>query len=121
MDRLRLERIRASGRHGVYAAERERPQPFDIDVTLRIDLRRAAASDDIADTVDYARLHTRIVRIVETTSYALLERLTARLFEEIFDDPRVRSAEVAIAKPALLDGATPSVTMKRTNPNGETQ
>jgi dihydroneopterin aldolase len=116
MDRINLRGIRAYGCHGADAAERERGQPFDIDVTLEIDLRRAAASDELSDTLDYAALHERLVRTVATTSYALLERLAADLLAAAFDDRRVASAEVTIAKPGILDGATPAVTLARANP-----
>jgi 7,8-dihydroneopterin aldolase/epimerase/oxygenase len=108
--------VRAYGRHGADAAERERAQPFEIDVTLEIDLRRAAASDDLGDTVDYAVLCERLVRIVASTSYALLERLAADILAAVFDDPRVARAQVTIAKPGILDGATPAVTLARVNP-----
>lgn len=113
MDWIRLDGIRAYGKHGAGAAERARAQPFDIAVSAELDLRDAAASDDLACTMDYAALHARIVRIVETTSYALLERLAADLLAAVFEDERVASAHVTIAKPGILDGATPSVTLSR--------
>lgn len=113
MDRIRLDGIRAYGKHGADAAERERAQPFDIAVSAQLDLQDAAASDDLVCTLDYAALHARIVRIVETTSYALLERLAADLLAAVLEDERVASAHVTIAKPGILDGATPSVTLSR--------
>lgn len=116
MDRIALRGVRAYGRHGFDAGERDRPQPFEIDVMLEIDLRAAQSSDDIADTVDYAALCNRLIAVVATTSYALLERLAGDLLDELFHDPRVVRAEVTVAKPAILDGATPAVTLDRTNP-----
>jgi dihydroneopterin aldolase len=119
MDRVTLRGVRAYGRHGWEAAERERPQPFAIDLDAEIDLRAAQLSDDLSETLDYAALHRRIVAIVANTSYALLERLAADILEAIFEDRRVARAIVTIAKPALLDGATPSVTFDRVNPRYE--
>ena len=116
MDRIALRRIRAYGRHGADAREREEIQAFEIDLVAEVDLRRAAASDSLADTVDYAGLHARVVQIVAATSYALLERLAADLLQSVFEDARVARAEITIAKPAILDGATPSVRMARANP-----
>jgi 7,8-dihydroneopterin aldolase/epimerase/oxygenase len=117
MDRISLGGLRAYGRHGADAGERARRQPFDIAVTAEIDLHAAAASDDLTATLNYASLRDRIVRIVATTSYALLERLAADLIEAVFEDRRVRRAEVTLSKPGILDGATPSVTIDRANPN----
>jgi 7,8-dihydroneopterin aldolase/epimerase/oxygenase len=117
VDRIELRGVRAHGRHGAETQERARPQPFDIDVVATLDLSQAAASDDLEATMDYAALHARLVRIVETTSFALIERLAAELLDAIFEERRVVHAEVTIAKPAILDGATPSVTLARVNPN----
>lgn len=116
MDRIGLRGVRAYGRHGAEAAERERRQPFDVDVTVDIDLSAASQTDDLHSTMDYAALQARLVRIVSTTSYALLERLAADLLDAVFDDARVLRAQVTLSKPGLLEGATPSVTLERANP-----
>ena len=116
MDRIALRGIRAYGRHGADPGERERRQCFAIDVVLRIDLEAAAKSDDLTQTLDYAELQKRVVRVVATTSYALLERLGAELLDAVFADVRVARATISIAKPEILDGATPSITLDRPNP-----
>lgn len=113
MDRIALSRIVASGRHGANPGERDRPQPFHIDVELDLDLSAAAASDVLEDTLDYAEVHARIVTIVEKRSYLLLERLADEIVRDLLADARVVRARVSVAKPELLDGATPSVTLVR--------
>ncbi len=116
MGRISLRGVRAYGRHGTDAAERERRQRFDVDVTADLDLSAASQTDDLNATLDYAALTARIVRIVSTTSYALLERLAADLLDAVFDDARVLRARVTVSKPGILDGATPSVTLERAHP-----
>lgn len=113
MDVIALRGMRVYGRHGADPGERDREQPFDLDVRLQLDLSAAAASDDLADTLNYAVLHEAIVRIVQTTSFLLLERLAGAIVDAAFTDARVVEAEVTIAKPQLLDGATPSVMLRR--------
>jgi FolB domain-containing protein len=115
VDCIEIRDIRARGRHGWTAEERSAPQDLAIDVDLELDLRTAAVSDRLGDTADYAALHRRIVTVVETSSYGLIERLAAALLDEIFVDSRVVRAKVRIAKPQLLSGATPSVTLHREN------
>lgn len=115
-DAIRLGGIRVWGRHGANPGERETAQAFDLAVELEVDLRAAQVSDDLALTIDYAALHARIVRVVEATSFALLEALAGAVLAEIFSDARVRGATVTIAKPELLAGATPAVTLRRLNP-----
>jgi dihydroneopterin aldolase len=116
MDRVTLRGVRACGRHGVEASERAAEQPFDIDLSIEMDLRAAESSDALADTLDYAALHARIVEIVSTTSYALLERLAGDILQAVFADVRVARASVSVAKPGILQGATPAVTLERANP-----
>lgn len=70
-------------------------------------------TDELADTVDYAAVHRRVVEIVETHSYALLERLAAEILDAVMSDSRIVRAELSIAKPGLLDGATPNVMIVR--------
>jgi 7,8-dihydroneopterin aldolase/epimerase/oxygenase len=113
MDRIALRNIVAHGRHGNDPGERERPQPFHIDVTFDLDLVRASRSDALEDTIDYSRVYAEIMEIVEHRSYALLERLGADLLDVVMADERVTRALVTIAKPELLNGATPSVTLVR--------
>ena len=115
MDVIRLRHVRAYGRHGAAPGERERRQLIRVDLTAEIDLQPAASSDDLAQTLDYAALHDRIVRVVATTSYALLERLAADLLDELFIDVRIARARVTLSKPKILGGATPSVTLERVN------
>lgn len=116
MDRIALHNVRALGRHGANPGEREREQPFDLDLVMEVDARAAAHSDALDDTVNYAAVHQALVRGVADSSFQLLERLAAHLLDDLFCDARIARAELSIAKPALLDGATPSVTLVRSNP-----
>jgi dihydroneopterin aldolase/2-amino-4-hydroxy-6-hydroxymethyldihydropteridine diphosphokinase len=113
MDRITLRGIVANGRHGANPGERDADQPFEIDLVMFCDASSAARSDDLADTIDYARVHREIVEVVETHSYALLERLASSILDRIFSDPRIIEAELSVSKPKLLAGATPSITMVR--------
>ncbi len=111
MDSIAITGIRVFGRHGANVGEKDVPQPFDVDVTLDVDLSAARASDALSDTVDYAALHGTIVRLVRERSYDLLERLGADILAAVLADARVQRASVRIAKPALLAGATPAITL----------
>ena len=111
MDRIEVRGLRAYGRHGANAGEAEIVQPLDLDLDLSIDLRAARTSDDLADTVDYDALSRRVRTTVATTSFRLLERLADAIAREIITDERIVRAAVRIAKPQLLDGATPAVTV----------
>lgn len=112
LDRIELGGLRAFGRHGANRGEKDVPQAFDIDVVLDVDLRAARAGDALADTIDYAALHAVIVRIVRERSFDLLERLGQEILDAIVADARIVRASVRLAKPGLLGGATPAVTVR---------
>jgi len=88
---------------------------LDIDLELTADLSQARSSDALTDTLDYQQLHAQVVAIVGSTSFALLERLGAAILTDVLRDARVVNATITLAKPKLLAGATPSVTLRATN------
>ena len=98
-DRIVLRGLRAPGRHGVLAAERELGQPFGLDLELELDTRAAAASDDLADTVDYGALATAALAVVTGEPVALLETLAARVADVVLADARVGAVTVTVHKP----------------------
>ena len=63
-DRIELRGLSVRGHHGVFDHERRDGQDFVVDITVWIDLAAAAASDDLADTVDYGALAQRAADIV---------------------------------------------------------
>ncbi len=114
LDSIALRGIRAFGHHGADPGEKIVAQPFDIDVSFDVDLTAARRSDALSDTINYAALHATIVAIVRDRSYDLIERLGADILDAMLADARVVRASVTIGKPALLAGATPSVTLHAT-------
>jgi len=113
LDAIEVRGIRAWGHHGADPGEQDVAQPIDVDVLLELDLRAARASDALADTVDYAALHARVVALVGRERCALLERLGELILDELTADPRIERATVTLAKPGLLGGATPAVRLRR--------
>jgi dihydroneopterin aldolase len=117
MDRISLSGLRVRGRHGVYDFERADGQDFVVDVVLELDLRPAARSDDVADTVHYGELAGRLAAIVAGEPVRLIETLADRLATDCLADPRVVAATVTLHKPQApieLEFADVSVTLRRT-------
>jgi dihydroneopterin aldolase len=113
-DRISLRGLRFLGRHGVRLEERLEPQPFEVDVVLSVDLSAAAASDELADTVDYGGIFGRVASIVEGESFRLIEALAGAIATAVLaDDPRITSVEVAVRKPkAPLPGTFETVEVR---------
>ncbi len=116
---IRLVGLRAYGYHGVYESERRAGQEFVVDATLELDLAAAAASDDVADTVDYGQLAGQLVAVVTGSPVNLLETLTDRLLQVCLADARVAAATVTVHKPQAPVGhefADVAVALRRERP-----
>jgi 7,8-dihydroneopterin aldolase/epimerase/oxygenase len=98
-DRIELRGLRVRGHHGVYAHERRDGQDFVVDVTVWLDLAPAAASDDLADTLDYGALAQRVAAIVGGEPRDLIEAVAGSVADEVMADPRVQAVEVVLHKP----------------------
>jgi dihydroneopterin aldolase len=109
-DRITLAGMRFMGRHGVQLEERMEPQPFEVDVILRRDLSAAAASDDLADTVDYSAVFGSVQAVVEGGSFRLIEALAGAIAQALLDAYPLEDVEVRVRKPkAPLPGAFDTV------------
>ncbi len=99
-DRILLEGMVFHGRHGTLPAERELGQPFVVDVELRLNLRPAGLSDDLAQTVDYGAVHRRAREIVEGEPVNLTETVAERIAATILEGhPPVEAVRVRVTKP----------------------
>jgi dihydroneopterin aldolase len=98
MDRILITGLRELGVHGVLPEEKLRPQPFEVDVELEVDLTAAGESDDLDDTVDYGAVCEAISRVVSSERYELIERLATRIAEVCAVDTRVVGTKVTVRK-----------------------
>lgn len=98
-DRIALRGLRAHARHGVYAVERERGQVFRVDAVLELDMRPAAATDDLDRTVNYAELAQQLHAVLTGEPVALLETLAQQLADVCLASPLVSAAEITVHKP----------------------
>ncbi|WP_406235651.1 dihydroneopterin aldolase [Nocardia sp. NBC_01009] len=99
-DRIELRGLRAFGHHGVFEHERRDGQEFIVDLTVSVDFAAAAASDDLAATVDYGRLAERAVRIIQGPPRNLIETVVSEIADDVMTDPRIQSVEVVVHKPS---------------------
>jgi dihydroneopterin aldolase / 2-amino-4-hydroxy-6-hydroxymethyldihydropteridine diphosphokinase len=117
MDRIELRGIRAVGIIGVLTEERRRAQPFEIDLDIEMDLTEAGRSDDLKHTLNYGPPLDMVQRIVTEEGHELLERVAARIIEEVMIDARVDAVEVVVRKvrpPVPVDVDTTAVRLHRT-------
>lgn len=112
-DRVALLGLRGRGHHGWFEHETRDGQTFVVDVVLHVDVRPAAASDDLGDTVDYSVVAAEVLALVEGPPLRLVETLAERIASSCLADPRVEAVEVVVHKPeAPLDLAFDDVQVR---------
>lgn len=99
LDTIRIGGVRGYGYHGVLPAERELGQEFVVDVVLGIKTHRAASTDELANTVDYSEVATRVHGHITGEPIALVETLAVRIAEDILTDLAVQQVVVTVHKP----------------------
>ena len=102
--RLVLKGIEVSCIIGDLPEEREREQTLLVDAELELDLAKAAESDNLADSVDYAALASAIRSALVAAKCRLIERAAALALAECMRDVRVKSAKVSVVKSGAVPG-----------------
>lgn len=100
-DEIAITGIRSTGFHGVYEHERRDGQEFVADLTLSLSLARAAATDDVTDTVHYGEVAERVAAILAGEPVDLIETLAERIATAVLSDwPLVDAVAATVHKPA---------------------
>ncbi|MEL6633444.1 MAG: dihydroneopterin aldolase [Bacteroidota bacterium] len=95
---IALEGIEVHAYHGVYKNERTHGNPYVVDVYLKADIRAAAQSDDLEDTVDYFGVYKLVLQVMDQP-VQLLEHLADKMGQEIMSGyPQVVEAKVRVRK-----------------------
>lgn len=99
-DRIRLAGVHGTGFHGVFEHERREGQEFVVDVDLELDLTRAGASDDLADTVNYGEIGQSVLSRITGQPHDLIERLAELIAQDVLTGHRlVDAVTVTVHKP----------------------
>lgn len=102
LDRIHIRDLSTRCIIGINPEERVEAQEVIINLTLHADLREAARSDKIEDTLNYKTLKKEILAAVNGSSYFLLERLAGHIAEIALRSGRATRVDVCIDKPGAL-------------------
>ncbi|MGC2940387.1 2-amino-4-hydroxy-6-hydroxymethyldihydropteridine diphosphokinase [Brevibacterium sp. FAM 24638] len=97
-DRIELRGLTVRGNHGVFDFEKREGQDFVIDVTLHTSVERAAATDDLTETIHYGELAEDVAGIVEDNTFDLIETLAERIADHCLN--LCEHVEVVVHKPS---------------------
>ncbi len=118
-DELSVTGIECFAHHGVFDFEKREGQTFIVDLVLGLDTRAAAASDDLAETVNYGTLALDVKAAVERDPVDLIETVAQRITDVCLLDTRVEWARVTLHKPdAPIDATYSDVALTITRTRG---
>jgi dihydroneopterin aldolase len=109
-DRIFLKGIKFHGYHGLTRMEREVGCRLAVDVTLEMDLEQSGRADNVRKTLDYRKVHARVIEIGRGTSHKLIESFAVELLDVLIDEFTAERITVRVQKETpVLDGIVDSV------------
>ena len=105
MDKVFIEALEIECVIGIYDWERKIRQPVVLDLEMDSDNRKPAASDDIADTLDYKAISKRLIQFVSESEFGLVETLAERCCAIVIEEFGVARVRLKLSKPGAVRGA----------------
>ena len=105
MDKIFLSSLCIECVVGIWEWERRVKQTVVIDLEMAADIRRAAATDRIEDTIDYKAVTKRLLAFVGDSQFHLVETLTEKIAELIVTEFGVTWVKVRLNKRGAIRGA----------------
>lgn len=100
-----IEALEIEALIGIYDWERRVRQPLLFDIEMLFDNRVPAATDAIADTLDYKAVSVRVVDFVSQSGFGLVETLAENVAALILEEFPVRRLRLKLSKPGAVRGA----------------
>lgn len=117
-DIIFLSDLRVQTVIGIWDWERAIKQTVGIDLEMATDIRKAASTDSIEDTLDYKSVAKRIIEFVEESSFQLVETMAERIAGIIMDEFGVPWVKVRLSKPGAIRGSREvGILIERTREN----
>ena len=101
-----IEDLRIQTVIGVYDWEREITQTISLDLQMAFDIRRAAQSDQIIDTLDYKTVSKRLIQVVETSEFQLVEALAEHCAAIVLEEFPINWVRLKLSKPGAVRGSS---------------
>lgn len=105
MDKIFLQDLRVDTVIGIWDWERKIRQTVAIDLEMSADIRKAAASDAVEDTLNYKSVAKRVQAFVKDSSFQLVETLAERIAGIVLDEFDVDWVQVRVNKPGAIRGS----------------
>lgn len=105
MDIIYLHDLKVDTVIGIWDWERRTTQQIVIDLDMAVDVRQAARSDRIEDTINYKAVAKRLIAFIGDSRFALVETLTEKIAETVLNEFGVKWVRVRVNKRGAIRGA----------------
>lgn len=98
-DIIRLRNMRFYAYHGLFAAEAQLGQRFEVDLELHRDFQRAGFEDDLKLSIDYAAVYKLVAEIATGQRFQLVEALAEHIAQRVGESYAPIALVVRVRKP----------------------
>ena len=105
MDIVYIRDLRIETIIGIYQWEREVKQTVSFDLEMAHDIRKAAATDDIAFVLNYKSIAKRLIKFIEESEFLLVERMAEEVAGIVMNEFNVPWLRLRVSKPGALRGS----------------
>jgi len=102
MDKIFIHALKTEAIIGIFDWERQVKQTVIVDIEISADIRKAALSDSIDDTLNYKRVAKRVLTFVEESKFHLVETLAEHIAMLILDDFGITWVRISLSKPGAI-------------------
>ena len=102
MDKIFIHALKTEAIIGIFDWERQVKQTVIVDIEISADVRKAALSDSIDDTLNYKRVAKRVLAFVEESKFHLVETLAEHVAMLILEDFGIAWVRISLSKPGAI-------------------
>lgn len=105
MDTILIEGLSTQASIGVFDWEKQIQQRLELDLALETDLAKPARSEQLSDTLDYARISQEVLALIHQRHYDLIETLAETITDALLQHPLVHRVTLTLRKPDAVPQA----------------
>jgi dihydroneopterin aldolase len=102
MDKIFIHALKTEAIIGIFDWERQVKQTVIVDIEISADIRKAALSDSIDDTLNYKRIAKRVLSFIEGSSFHLVETLADHIAMLLLEDFGLAWVRISLSKPGAI-------------------
>jgi 7,8-dihydroneopterin aldolase/epimerase/oxygenase len=102
MDKIFIHALKTEAIIGIFDWERQVKQTVIVDIEISADIRKAALSDSIDDTLNYKRVAKRVLSFVEESKFHLVETLAEHIAMLMLEEFSVAWVRISLSKPGAI-------------------